>query len=106
MENLISANNNMPKNHFPRNGQLKPKKRVFKNNNRPQERGNPNKNNNKNQGPLSQDQFNRSCFVYGKSGHIAQFCKFWTCQSVLQANVTKEPLHFVHEEEFDVKLFA
>ena len=45
--NLILANNNMPKNHFPRNGQLKPKKRVFKNNNR----------------PLSQDQFNRSCFV-------------------------------------------
>ena len=32
--NLISANNNMPKNHSPRNGQLKPKKRVFKNNNR------------------------------------------------------------------------
>ena len=31
--NLISANNNMPKNHFPRNGQLKPKKRAFKNNN-------------------------------------------------------------------------
>ena len=27
--NLISANNNMPKNHFPRNGQLKPKKRAF-----------------------------------------------------------------------------
>ena len=53
--NLISANNNMPKNHFPRNGQLKPKKRVFKNNNR----------------PLSQDQFNKSCFVCGKSGHIA-----------------------------------
>ena len=34
--NLISANNNMSKNHFPRNGQLKPKKRAFKNNNRPQ----------------------------------------------------------------------
>ena len=33
--NLISANNNMPKNHFPRNGQLKPKKIFFKNNNRP-----------------------------------------------------------------------
>ena len=31
--NLISVNNNMPKNHFPRNGQLKPKKRAFKNNN-------------------------------------------------------------------------
>ena len=33
----------MPKNHFPRNVQLKPKKRAFKNNNRPQGRGNPNK---------------------------------------------------------------
>ena len=53
--NLISANNNMPKNHFPRNGQLKPKRRAFKNNNRPQGRGNPNKNYNKNQGPLSQE---------------------------------------------------
>ena len=69
--NLILANNNMPKNHFPRNGQLKPKKRAFENNNRPQGRGNPNKNYNKNQGPPSQDQFNRSCFVCGKSGHIA-----------------------------------
>ena len=38
--NFISANNNMPKNHFPSNCQLKPKKRVFKNNNRPQGRGN------------------------------------------------------------------
>ena len=47
--NLISANNNMPKNHFPRNGQLKPKKRPFKNNNRPQGRENLNKNYNKNQ---------------------------------------------------------
>ena len=74
--NLISANNNMPKNHFPRNSQLKPKKRAFKNNNRPQGRRNPNKNCNKNQGPPSQDQFNRSCFVCGKSGHIARFCKF------------------------------
>ena len=71
--NLISANNNMPKNHFSRNRQLKPKKRVFKNNNKPQERENPNKNNNKNQGPPPQDQFNRSCSVWGKSGHIAQF---------------------------------
>ena len=69
--NLISANNDMPKNHFPINGQLKPKKRVLKNNNRPQERGNSNKNYNKNQGPPSQDQFNRSDFVCGKSGHIA-----------------------------------
>ena len=80
--NLISANNNMSKNHFPRNGQLKPKKRAFKNNNRPQGRGNLNKNYNKNQGPPSQDQFNRSCFVYGKSGHIARFCKFRKRESV------------------------
>ena len=28
--NLISANNNMPKSHFPRNGQLKPKKEPLK----------------------------------------------------------------------------
>ena len=69
--NLISTNNNMPKNHFPRNGQLKPKKKAFKNNNRPQGRENPNKNYNKNQGPILQDQFNRLCFVCGKSGHIA-----------------------------------
>ena len=48
MVNLISANNNMSKNHFPRNGQLKPQKRVFENNNRPQGKGNSNKNYNKN----------------------------------------------------------
>ena len=90
--NLISANNNMPKNHFPINGQLKPEKKAFKNNNRPQGRGNPNKNYNKNQGPPSQDQFNRFCFVYGKSGHVARFYKFWKHESVLQANVTEEPL--------------
>ena len=41
--NLISANNNMLKNHFPRNGQLKPKQKAFKNNNKPQGRGNSNK---------------------------------------------------------------
>ena len=80
--NLISSNNNMPKNHFPRNGQLKPKKRLFKNNNRAQGMRNLNKNYN-NQEPPSQDQFNKSCFVYGKSGHIAQFCKFWKHESVL-----------------------
>ena len=87
---VIPANNNMPKNHFPRNVQLKPKKRAFKNNNRPQGRGN--KNYNKNQGPPSQDQFNRSFFVCGKSGHIARFCKFRKHESIPQANVTEEPL--------------
>ena len=66
----------MPKNYFPRNGQLKPKKRAFKNNNRPQGWGNPNKTYNKNQGLPSQDQFNRSYFVYDKSGHIARFLNF------------------------------
>ena len=90
--NLISANNNMPKNYFPRNGQLKPKKRAFKNNNRPKGRGNPNKNYNKNQGAPSQDQFNRSRFVCGKSGHIARFCKFWKRESVPLANLTEERL--------------
>ena len=90
--NLISSNNNMPKNHFPRNVQLKSKKRAFKNNNRPQGRGNLNKNYNKNQGTPSKDQFNRSCFFCGKSGHIARFCKFWKRKSVPQANVIEEPL--------------
>ena len=90
--NLISANNNMPKNHFPRNGQLKPKKKAFKIYNRPQGRGNLNKNYNKCQGPPSQDQFNRSCFGYGKSGHIARFCTFQKHEYVLQVNVIEEPL--------------
>ena len=82
----------MPKNHFPRNGQLKPKNGAFKNNNKPEGKGYPNKNYNKNQGPHSQDQFNRSCFVCGKSGHIAQFCKFRKREYISQANVTEEPL--------------
>ena len=90
--NLILANKNSPKNHFPRNDQFKSKKIVFKNNNRPQGRGNPNKNYNKNQGPLSQDQFNRSCFICGKSGYIARFCKFQKHESVPQVNITKELL--------------
>ena len=51
--NLISTNNNKPKNHFPRNHQLKPKKNY-----------------NKNRGHPSQDQFNKSYFVCDKSGHI------------------------------------
>ena len=80
--NLISANNNMLKNHFPRNGQLKPKKKAFKNNNRSQGRGNLTKNYNKNQAPPSQDQFNRSCFVCSKGGHITRFCIFRKSESV------------------------
>ena len=90
--NLTSTNNNMPKNHFLRNCQLKPKKKVLKNNNRTQGRGNPNKNNKKNQRPPSKDQFNRSCFVCGKNGHIARFCKFQKCEFIPQANIVEEPL--------------
>ena len=47
---------------------------------------------NKNQGPPSQYQFNKYFFVCGKSGYIAQFCKFWKHEFVPQANVIKEPL--------------
>ena len=32
-----------------------------------------------------------SCFVCGKSGHIARFCRFWKCGPNPQANVTEEP---------------
>ena len=66
----------MPKNHFPRNVQLKLKKRAFKNNNRPQGRGNPNKNYNKNQEPPSQDQFNRSCLSVARVGILLDFANF------------------------------
>ena len=31
------------------------------------------------------------CFVCGKSGHIAQFCRFWKRGPNPQANVTEEP---------------
>ena len=89
--NFISSNNNMPKGHFPKNSQLKPKKKIVKNYGRPQGRGNPNQKN-KNQGPPSQNQQNYVCFVCGKSGHIARICKFRKRESVPQANVTEEPL--------------
>ena len=64
---------------------------ISANNNRAQGMRNLNKNYN-NQEPPSQDQFNKSCFFYGKSGHISQFCKFWKHESILQTNLTKEPL--------------
>jgi hypothetical protein len=89
--NFISSNNNMPKGHFPKNSQLKPKKKIVKNYGRPQGRGNPNQKN-KNQGPPSQNQQNYVCFVCGKSGHIARICKFRKRESIPQANITEEPL--------------
>ena len=79
--NFISSNNNMPKGHFPKNSQLKLKKKIVKNYGRPQGRGNPNQKN-KNQRPPSQNQQNYVCFVCGKSGHIARICKFRKRESV------------------------
>ena len=64
--NLIISNNATPETH--KNTYLKPKKKKFKKNNgRP-----PKKNNGENQ----QVQEKGSCFVCGKSGHIARFCRF------------------------------
>ena len=74
--NLILANNNMPKNHFPRNGQLKPKKRAFENNNSPQGRGNPNKNYNKNQGPLHKINLIDHVLSMAKVGILLDFVNF------------------------------
>ena len=53
--------------------------------------GNPSQRN-KNQGLPSNNQQVNACFVYGKSGHIARFCKFWKHGSIPQANVIEEPL--------------
>ena len=67
----------MPKNYFPRNGQLKPKKRVFKNNNRPQGRGNLNKNNNnKNQRPLQKINLIDFVLFVARVGILLDFANF------------------------------
>ena len=68
------------------------KREFSKINNRPQGKANPNKNYNKNQGLPSQNQFNRSCFVCGKSWYIARFYKFQKRESVPQANITEKSL--------------
>ena len=39
--NLIFASNNQPKDHFPKNAQLRPRKKNVKNYGRPHNRGNP-----------------------------------------------------------------
>ena len=74
--NLISTNNNMPKNHFPRNTQLKPKKRAFKNNNRPQGRGNPNKNYNKTKDPLHKINLIDPVLSMARVGILLDFANF------------------------------
>ncbi|KAL0453039.1 UNVERIFIED_CONTAM: hypothetical protein Slati_1282000 [Sesamum latifolium] len=80
--NLVSSNNIAPNSH--RNTYLKPKKKVFKKN-----YGKfPKKNNGNVQ---AQDQNPRVCYVCGKSGHIARFCKFRKREPAPQANLIEEP---------------
>ena len=69
--NLITSDNATLETH--KNTSLKPKKKKFKKNNgRP-----PKKNNSENhQAQNQQVQEKGSCFVCGKSGHIARFCRF------------------------------
>ena len=45
--NLISAKNNQPKDHFPKNAQLRPRKKNMKNYGRPHNRGNSSQSNKK-----------------------------------------------------------
>ncbi|KAL0329249.1 UNVERIFIED_CONTAM: hypothetical protein Sradi_4911600 [Sesamum radiatum] len=62
----------------------KPKKKIFKKN-----YGKfPKKTNGNDQ---AQDLTPRVCYVYGKSGHIARFCKFRKREPAPQANVIEEP---------------
>ena len=84
--NLITSNNATPETH--KNTSLKPKKKKFKKNNgRP-----PKKNNGENhQAQNQQVQEKGPCFVCGKSGHIARFCRFRKRGPNPQANVTEEP---------------
>ena len=74
--NLISSNNNMPKNHFLKNDQLKPKKKAFKNNNRPQGRENPNKNYNKNKDPLHMINLIDHVLSVARVGILLDFANF------------------------------
>ena len=69
--NLITSNNATPETH--KNTSLNPKKKKFKKNNgRP-----PKKNNGENhQAQNHQVQEKVSCFVCGKSAHIARFYRF------------------------------
>ena len=80
--NLITSNNSTLETH--KNTSLEPKKKKFKKNN-----GRPPKKNNQAQNQQVQEK--GSCFVCGKSGHIAQFCRFQKRGSNPQANVTEEP---------------
>ena len=84
--NLIALNNATPETH--KNTSLKPKKKKFKKNNgRP-----PKKNNGENhQAQNQQVQEKGPCFVCGKSGHIAQFCRFQKRGPNPQENVIEEP---------------
>ena len=75
--NLITSNNATPETH--KNTSLKPKKKKFK------------KNNGENhQAQNQQVQEKGPCFVCGKTGHIARFCRFRKRGPNPQANVTEE----------------
>lgn len=84
---MTTSNNITPETH--KNTSLKPKKKTFKKN-----YGRPPKKNNgaNNQAQNQQVQIAKPCFVCGKSGHIARFCKFRKRGPTPQANVTEEPL--------------
>ena len=84
--NFVSANNNLPKGHNSKNAYLKPYKKNMKNYGKPHNKWiNPNKN----QGPSPPQNF--TCFVCGKSEHIARTCKFRKRAPVPKANVIEEP---------------
>ena len=53
--NIVYENKNFLRGNFPRNSQLRPKKKITKKNGSPHSKGNPNKKN-RNQEPSSQTQ--------------------------------------------------
>ena len=85
----LTSGNTLPKGRFHKNSHLKPVKIIWKNTGKPQNK-NYLRQKKWNQKPPSQDLTNVTCFVWGKSGHIARICKFRKQQSRPQANVTKE----------------
>ena len=76
--NLFTSSNAIPETH--KNTSLKPKNKIFK------------KNNGENhQAQNQQVQEKGPCFIFGKMGHIARFCRFRKRGPNTQANVTEEP---------------
>lgn len=88
--NLIHVNNNLPRGQVPKNAYLKPNKKNWKNKNKPRSEMKV-RPFNRNQGHPPPAQQTGACYVCGKSGHIARFCKFRKTQPAPQANVAEEP---------------